>query len=582
MATKKSKRHATRLQFTEEERAAPALEKPITKAEKAADKLDAAYEKLPKKKNLVKEKAVDAGNGKVKTRLKFEELDKPRPSSKFSTAVKKAPIREVSAQVHRQISKREDDNAGVEAAHQTERAGEFAVHRVSDGYHSQKLKPYRAAARLEKKADKANVNALYQKAVEDNPQLSSNPLSRFQQKQAIKKQYAAAKAGKSAGAASKTAQTAKTVTAKAKDAVKGVGSFIARHPKAVLLAGILLAMVVLVSSSLSSCSMMFEGILSSVVGTSYNSKDSDLLGANEDYTALEQDLRSQVANIEKTHPGYDEYRYSVDEIGHDPYELTSYLTAKYNAYTRSEIQGELQAVFAEQYKLTLREVVEVRYRTETHTSTSTDPETGETTTDEYEVEVPYDYYILYVTLTNKTLPAVITGRLTDDQKTLYAATLETKGNKPYLWEDIYAGGNPAGGGDHYQIPGEALSDPAFAALIGEAEKYLGYPYVWGGSSPSTSFDCSGFVCWVFTNSGVHSLPRTTAEGIRQQCAIIPASEAKPGDIIFFKGTYDTAGASHVGIYVGNGMMIHCGNPIQYASINTSYWQQHFYCFGRLS
>lgn len=269
---------------------------------------------------------------------------------------------------------------------------------------------------------------------------------------------------------------------------------------------------------------------------------------------------------------YDEYRYSVDEIGHNPYELASYLSAKYHVYFREQVQDELREIFEAQYELTLTEEVEIRYRTET----STDPETGETTTE----EVPYEYYILNVTLTNKTLPAVILPRLNEQQREIYTVMQQLKGNKPYLWEGIYNGGEDTG--PSYEIPGEALDDPAFAALMEEATKYIGWPYVWGGSSPSTSFDCSGFVCWVYTASGVHNLPRTTAQGIYNQCAIISPSEAKPGDIIFFTGTYDSPGpVSHVGIYVGDGMMLHCGSPIQYANINSSYWQTHFYAFGRL-
>ena len=282
----------------------------------------------------------------------------------------------------------------------------------------------------------------------------------------------------------------------------------------------------------------------------FSQGENRILGANEDYTALENALRQEVADIERTHPGYDEYRYRVDELGHNPYELTSYLIAKLRTYTREDVQGELRALFEAQYKLTLTEEVETRYRTETRTgtSTSTDPETGETTTEEYEyeVEVAYEYYILHVRLENRTLPAVIASRLDGEQKELYDILLELKGNKPYLWDDIYSGnGSGYDPGSDYTVPGEALSDPAFAALITEAEKYLGFPYVWGGSSPGTSFDCSGFVCWVYTHSGVHNLPRTTANGILSQCARVSSADARPGDLIFFQGTYNTSGASHL-------------------------------------
>ncbi len=353
---------------------------------------------------------------------------------------------------------------------------------------------------------------------------------------------------------------------------KRAAQFVTRHPVAVLVLLLLLLLCFLVSAVSSIFPTLGSGLANALSGTSYASEDTDLLGVDEDYTALENELAQTVANIESTHPGYDEYRYSVDEIGHNPYELASYLSAKYHVYFREQVQDELREIFEAQYELTLTEEVEIRYRTEI----STDPETGETTTE----EVPYEYYILNVTLTNKTLPAVILPRLDEQQREIYTVMQQLKGNKPYLWEGIYNGGEDTG--PSYEIPGEALDDPAFAALMEEATKYIGWPYMWGGSSPSTSFDCSGFVCWVYTASGVHNLPRTTAQGIYNQCAIISPSEAKPGDIIFFAGTYDSPGpVSHVGIYVGDGMMLHCGSPIQYANINSSYWQTHFYAFGRL-
>ena len=325
-----------------------------------------------------------------------------------------------------------------------------------------------------------------------------------------------------------------------------------------------------------------------MLGTSFTAEDEDILGADEDYTALENDLRSQVDNIESTHSGYDEYRYALDEIGHNPYELASYLTVVFEDYTREEVQATLQQLFEQQYELILEEEVEIRTRTETRTGTRThtDPETGETWEEEYEyeVEVEYEYYILNVTLRNYGLGNVIrSSGLSADQLERYEVLLETLGNRSYLFgEDVSSA--PGGGGEYtdYDIPGEALTDTAFANMIREAEKYLGYPYVWGGSSPSTSFDCSGFVSWVINNCGNGwSVGRQTANGLKNLCAIIPPSEAKPGDLIFFQGTYNTSGASHVGIYVGNGMMIHCGDPISYASIETNYWQQHFYCFGRI-
>lgn len=477
--------------------------------------------------------------------------------------------------VHNKIHEVEHENVGVEGAHKSELVAEAGLRKASRfAKRRWKTRHARSVVKWEKKEIRANADYAFRQMAQEHPELSSNPLSRHAQKWKLKRQYAkrareAAKQG--AKAAERTAVTTERLA-------RRVALFVKRHPVGVLIALAVLLVVMLLMSALSSLpGMIGGGAMNAILGTSYGSEDTDLLGADEDYTALEQAMENKIANIESTHPGYDEYRYHVDELGHNPYELASYLTAKFQSYTRAEVQGELQAVFDAQYKLTLTETVEIRYRTETDTWTDED---GNSHTDTY--EVPYEYYILTVTLTNRTLPAVINERLTEGQKELYSATMWTKGNKPYLWDDIYTGGD-TDPGPSYEIPGEALNDPDFAALIAEAEKYLGYPYVWGGSSPSTSFDCSGFVCWVYTHSGVHNLPRTTATGIYNQCAIVPKSEARPGDLIFFTRTYDTPKpVSHVGIYVGDGMMIHCGDPIKYASINTSYWQEHFYAFGRLN
>ena len=339
--------------------------------------------------------------------------------------------------------------------------------------------------------------------------------------------------------------------------------------------GVFLLLIVMIFTGLSSCAAIIQGGVSSIVGTSYTAEDEAIREVEADYKELERGLREEIADIETDYPDYDEYQYHLDEIGHNPFALASYLTAKLYDYTRQEAQAELQALFEKQYTLTLREEIQTRYRTET----TTDPETGETTTE----EVPYDYYILHVTLTNKNIETLAGELLTPEQKEMFDIYMETKGNKPDVFGEDYATGTPGGGQyTDYEIPPEALSDERFAAMIAEAEKYLGYPYVWGGSSPSTSFDCSGFVCWVINHSGAGSVGRTTAQGIFNYTTPIAPSEAKPGDIIFFTGTYDSGSAvSHVGIYAGNGMMIHCGNPISYASVNTPYWQQHFYAYGRL-
>ena len=570
-----------RLSFTPEERAARAQQK----AEVLGQKLERAEKQIPKKKKIRLQKELDPEKSRMKHTLRFEEVEKQRGKEILPKKAGRRMVQTASAAVHSKMYQVEEENVGTKAAHRTELATEatatMAAHAAR--VHHQNA-PYKKVEKLQQQVNQANVNAAYRAAVRDNPELQTNNVKRFVQKQRIKRQYAkeyrkAQKAGSKGSAAAK----------KAKDAVSSTGqaviTAIKNHKGGLVVIGALVLLVIMVFSSLSSCSVMMEGAMGSILGTSYTSEDPDILQTESNYTALESGLRNELANIENTYSGYDEYRYDVDNIGHNPNELISYLTAKFDAFTPEQVQTELEAIFEKQYSLTTRAETEIRYRTETRTgtTTSTDPVTGETTTEEYtyEVEVPYEYYILYVTLRNKGFGTAAVEGLTEEQKERYAATLSMKGNKPYLFgNDIYA--NESAGED-YDIPGEALADPDFAALITEAEKYLGFPYVWGGSSPSTSFDCSGFVCYVFSNSGVHNLPRTTAQGIYNQCAHIAPSEAKPGDIIFFTGTYDSPGpVSHVGIYVGNNMMIHCGSPIQYVRTDSSYWTQHFYAFGRLN
>ena len=570
-----------RLSFTPEERAARAQQK----AEVLGQKLERAEKQIPKKKKIRLQKELDPEKSRMKHTLRFEEVEKQRGKEILPKKAGRRMVQTASAAVHSKMYQVEEENVGTKAAHRTELATEatatMAAHAAR--VHHQNA-PYKKVEKLQQQVNQANVNAAYRAAVRDNPELQTNNVKRFVQKQRIKRQYAkeyrkAQKAGSKGSAAAK----------KAKDAVSSTGqaviTAIKNHNGGLVVIGALVLLVIMVFSSLSSCSVMMEGAMGSILGTSYTSEDPDILQTESNYTALESGLRNELANIENTYSGYDEYRYDVDNIGHNPNELISYLTAKFDAFTPEQVQTELEAIFEKQYSLTTRAETEIRYRTETRTgtTTSTDPVTGETTTEEYtyEVEVPYEYHILYVTLRNKGFGTAAVEGLTEEQKERYAATLSMKGNKPYLFgNDIYA--NESAGED-YDIPGEALADPDFAALITEAEKYLGFPYVWGGSSPSTSFDCSGFVCYVFSNSGVHNLPRTTAQGIYNQCAHIAPSEAKPGDIIFFTGTYDSPGpVSHVGIYVGNNMMIHCGSPIQYVRTDSSYWTQHFYAFGRLN
>ena len=567
-------RQEPRLQFTKEERAAPALEKPIRKADRAADKAEKARAKIPKKKIRFEETVTDPATGKTVTRLRFEEVDKKKPPSKLSHAVRDAPGNAVLSKVHKEIRESEEDNVGVESAHKMEEAAETGGRMIESAYHSHKLKPYREAAKAEKRLEKANINALYHKSLRDNPQLASNPLSRWQQKHAIKKQYAAAKragqtAGSTAKAAEQTAKTAKTAAKKSEQAAQ----FVWRHRRGFLVGIALVVMLCFLLNTMSSCSMMFESVGSGVAGSTYPSRDEDMLGAEAAYAQMEAELQDYLDNYEANHD-YDEYHFDLDEIVHDPYVLISILTTYHQGeWTLAEVEGTLSMLFERQYILTEEVVVETRYRTET----STDPETGETTSE----QVPYDYYICYVTLENfdlSHLPVYIMG---EEQVSLYAVYMATLGNRPDLFE-----GNPNASTSasleftDYDIPPEALEDETFRAMITEAEKYLGYPYVWGGSSPSTSFDCSGFISWVINHSG-WDVGRLTANGLLNISTPVSRENARSGDLIFFQGTYDTAGASHVGLYVGDGMMIHCGSPISYANINTSYWQQHFYTFARL-
>ena len=447
---------------------------------------------------------------------------------------------------------------------------------AQSAYRSHKLKPYRKAAVAEHRLEKANVNALYHKSLRENPQLASNPLSRLRQKQAIKKQYAAAKrAGQTVGTAGKTAgNTARAAKTAAQKGGQAAG-FLWRHKKGSLIVIALFLIVCLLLNSLSSCSVLLQGGLSGLAGSTYPAKDSDMLGAEDAYAEMEADLQYELDHYESLHSGYDEYHYDLDEIKHDPYVLVSILTAYHQGeWTLDEVRGTLAMLFEKQYILTERVEVETRYRTETDTWTD---EEGNSHTDTY--EVPYDYYICYVTLENFDLSHVPVYIMDEEQLSLYAVYMSTLGNRP----DLFAGHpNAAGREDYldYDVPPEALEDETFAAMLQEAEKYLGFPYVWGGSSPSTSFDCSGFVSWVINHSG-WDVGRLGAQGLCDICTPVSAANARPGDLIFFKGTYDTPGVSHCGIYVGNSMMIHCGNPISYANINSNYWQSHFYTFGRL-
>lgn len=492
----------------------------------------------------------------------------------------------LSTKAHQSVRNADqDNNSGVEAAHFTEGSVEGAARAGSRFQYGRKLRQYKKLERLEKKADKDAVDSVFAERMKSDPQAGSNFFSRWRQKQAIKKEYAAAKAG-AAAAENTAAGTAKAAQGTASMTEKAF-QFVQSHSHIIIGIAAVGLLVLVIAGSVSSCSVLINGGGNVVLGTSYTAEDEDLKGVETDYTKLEDKLRKQIDRIETDHPGYDEYRYNLAEIGHNPYELASLLTVEFENYTRSQVQARLQSIFEAQYELKLEEKVEIRTRKETRVGYRYNPITGTGHTYTYQVTVQYEYKILNVTLLNRGVDYVARNSgLTEDQLQRYEVTLECRGNRDDLFAGIaFATPDGAGSSGEYQdydIPGEALTDEKFRKMITEAEKYLGYPYVWGGSSPSTSFDCSGFVSWVINHCGNGwNVGRQTANGLMGKCDIIPKSEAKPGDLIFFQKTYNTSGASHVGIYVGNGMMIHCGNPISYASIETSYWRQHYYCMGRI-
>lgn len=492
----------------------------------------------------------------------------------------------LSAKAHQSVRNADqDNNSGVEAAHFTEGSAEGAARAGSRFQYGRKLRQYKKLERLEKKGNKDAVDSIFAERMKSDPQAGSNLFSRWRQKQAIKKEYAAAKAGaaaaeNTASGTAKAAQGTVSITEKA-------FQFVQSHSHIIIGIAAVGLLVLVIAGSVSSCSVLINGGGNVVLGTSYTAEDEDLKGVETDYTRLEDKLRKQIDRIETDHPGYDEYRYNLAEIGHNPYELASLLTVEFENYTRSQVQARLQSIFEAQYELKLEEKVEIRTRKETRVGYRYNPITGTGHTYTYQVTVQYEYKILNVTLLNRGVDYVARNSgLTDDQLQRYEVTLECRGNRDDLFAGIaFATPDGAGSSGEYQdydIPGEALTDEKFRKMITEAEKYLGYPYVWGGSSPSTSFDCSGFVSWVINHCGNGwNVGRQTANGLMEKCDIVPKSEAKPGDLIFFQKTYNTSGASHVGIYVGNGMMIHCGSPISYASIETSYWRQHYYCMGRI-
>ena len=563
-----------RLQFSDADLAEPKLEKPIKRVKKAEAKADKAQAKIPKKTVVKKERGFDPATGKVKTQLRFEEVDKKKPPSKLTHAVQDAPANLILSQVHREVRQSEDDNVGVEAAHKVEQAVESGGRLVQSAHRAHQLKPYRAAIRAEKKLERANLDALQKKAEIDSP--TSNPVSKWQQKQAIKKQYAAAKHNQAAQTTAKAAENTAKAAKKAAEKAEKAGKYVWEHRRGFAIAAAILLMLAFLLNGLSSCSVIMDGVGSGIAASTYPSQDADMLSAEAQYCAMEAELQHYLDTYESTHD-YDEYHFDLDTIEHDPYVLISIITALHQGeWTLDEVQGTLQMLFDRQYILTEDVVVETHYRTETDTWTDAD---GNTHTDTY--QVPYDYYICTVTLENFNLSHVPVYIMSEEQLGMYATYMATLGNRPDLFPGSgYIGKYVEGSYTDYDIPPEALDDEVFATIIKEAEKYLGYPYVWGGSSPSTSFDCSGFVSWVINHSG-WDVGRLGAQGLCNICTPVPSANVKPGDLVFFTGTYDTPGVSHVGIYVGNNMMIHCGDPISYANLNSNYWQSHFYRYGRL-
>ena len=527
-------RKEPRLHFTDEERADPALEKPIRKADRAAAKADKAQAKIPKKQ--VRQKTVDPKTGKVTTKLVLE--DKKKPPSKLSHAVRDAPGDAALGKLHKEIRETEQDNVGVESAHKSEEAAETGVRLVREGYRSHKLKPYRKAAQAEQKLEKANVNALYQKSLRENPQLTSNPFSRWQQKQAIKKEYAAAKrAGNTANTAKKTGKAAKTVKEKAQQA----GAFIMRHKKGFLLVGAIFLLICLLLNTMSSCSMMAQSIGSAISGSTYPSDDPELVAVEADYAAKEAALQAEIDNIESSHPGYDEYRYDLDMIGHDPHELAAFLSAVLQGYTQSSAQGELERVFSAQYTLTLTEEIQIR------TYTDEDGDTHE-----------YEYRILHVKLESRPISSLATELLTPEQLEMYQVYRQTLGNKPLIF-----GGGSTNTSDSESLDGVEFVNgtrPGNPELVELAKRQLGnvggQPYwSWYGFNSRVEW-CACFVSWCYGQMGL-SEPRFAAcqsQGIpwfqsHGQWGARGYDNLAPGDAIFFDWDLDGR-ADHVGIVIG--------------------------------
>ena len=531
--------------------------------------------KSPKSKFRQKSQQEQAAASKLRMEKRGEKLEAAKEKlAKQKPPKKPGPVKRVGRVasgsvygfVHGKIYENEHENVGIEGAHRSELVGE-SVLRHGSRYVKRKIRehPAKAVRRAESKYIKATADYHFRTAAQEHPELSKNALSRYWQKRRLRRRYQkqakeAAKQG--ARAAEKTAVTTEKLAARA------VG-FVKRHPVGCLLALACVLLVLVMQSCSSSLVTLGNSTIGAVGASTYPCEDGDMLGAEAAYCGLEAELTDYLDSYESTHD-YDEYHFDLDEIEHDPYVLLSLLCSLHEGqWTLDQVEGSLQMLFDRQYILTEEVVVEVRYRTETRTDSEGN---------DYDVEVPYNYYICYVTLENKNLSHLPVYVLSEDQMSRYAIYMATLGNRPDLFPGSEYVGKYTETPDGYEVPGEYLDDETFAAMLSEAQKYIGYPYVWGGSSPSTSFDCSGYVSWVINHSG-WNVGRLGAQGLYNICT--PTSSPKPGDLVFFKGTYDTPGVSHCGIYVGDGRMLHCGDPIGYANLNTSYWQSHFYAYGRL-
>ncbi len=564
-------KRAPKLLFTDEERQAPTLKRAIKKADKASANLDEAEANIPKKQAIKKQRYVDK-DGRVKTKISFEEVDKKRPSSNLKSEIRTAPAHIAAGAAVNVLRENEDDSTAASAAHGIEKTAGASIKTAQFRHHSSKQKPYRKADKAEKELDKANITALEKRAkYQPKETKGSNPQSKFQQKRAIKKEYAAAK--RNGASTKKASEITKNAAERGGEAAKKAAEFAANNKGFLLVLAIIAAVIVLISCISSSCSVMFEGATSVIASTTYPSTDSAMLAVEEMYIGLEQSLANIILSFESAHD-YDEYVYELDDIEHDPYVLISMLSAMFQGeWSLSDVESAVTDLFSRQYVLTENVEREERTRTVSNGDGTTREET-------------YSYYICTITLVNNNLSHIPSEVLSEEQLQMYATYMKTLGNRPDLFPDlfpdsVYVTKYYNTEYTAYDIPAEAMSGERFAAMIAEAEKYLGYPYVWGGSSPATSFDCSGFVCWVLNHAG-YTIGRTSAEGLRRMCTAVSPENAQPGDLIFFENTYNTSGASHVGIYVGNGMMIHCGDPIQYASVNSSYFTSHFMQYGRLS